>query len=214
MVWFNKLFLFGKSTGLMLSWSKLAWLPWTRVARLPALGIYQCSQYFCAFITHLYLFIYLFLLFQLLPSGPCSFAFSEQVAMSLLSLMGKWGYLWQRWQSLRLKYSYLFPLWFFQSPWTEITAALAQKARCSCPYMLVYMALAGAWQNFRFIRYIAALRLKGNSMGTMSLMYITSSIVSSVLYLWKALGIGIPLGNCYLSLSYRLHLFADRSIIN
>lgn len=139
---------------------------------------------------------------------------SEQVAMPLLSLMWKRGYPSQRWQFRRLKYSYLSPLWFFQSPWTEITTALAQKEDWSNPYMFVLMTLTRGWQDFGFIRYIAGLKLQRKGPGTNSLMYITSSIVSSMLYLWKALGIGIVLGNSYLPLSYRLYLLADRNMVN
>lgn len=76
------------------------------------------------------------------------------------------------------------------------------------------MTLTRGWQDFRFIRYIAGLKLKEKGPGTTSLMYITSSIVSSMLYVCKALGIGIALGKCYLPLCYRLYLLADRNMVN
>lgn len=180
--------------------------------QLPASESYLCFQYFCAFVRQLCTFFLCYSSFYL--TVLAILFVSEEATVSLLSVMGKWGWPSQRWQFLRLKYSYLSLLWFFQSPWTEITVALAEKGGCSNPYMLVPVTLWRGWEDFRLVRYTASPELKGKGPGTSSLMSITFSIVSSMLQLLKALGIGIALGNCCLPLCYRLYLLADRNMGN
>lgn len=205
------LFLFVKSAGLMLSWSGLAQLHWTTAASFWKLSMPSILLCFCK--TALYIIFFLCYSSFYLTVLAILFV-SEEAAVSLLSVMGKWGWPSQRWQFLRLKYSYLSLLWFFQSPWTEITVALTEKGGCSNPYMLVPVTLWRGWEDFRLVRYTASPELKGKGPGTSSLMSITFSIVSSMLQLLKASGIGIALGNCCLPLCYRLYLLADRNMGN